>query len=499
MTRVLCIGNNTQATDTQARIISQDASMLCHGLLSDLDSLVADHSHSAQGYYHSSVYDIEFGKLLHICNQFDQVVLLDQPMEQWSHPDAFYKTLELISRVTCAVRVINPDMLLGFEFFSKLVQTNKSFCIFPFVEMLVNFDYTTVCCRSTTAVTKTKDLKNFGSDKNYVSIRKSMLSGELLPQHCSSCYRLESQGITSARQQETVEWANRLGLSTVDDLVKISSPAYYEIRPSNKCNLQCRMCSPADSHLIEKEYRTLGLLTNTARANKNSTGFDIVDFDNVKKIYVAGGEPTIMPEFYEFLDRCIDQDQTNIEILVNTNGTKLSQRFKDQLQHFSNFHFVFSIDGLGDLNHYIRWPSNWNMIVDNLQYLRHRSHKVTVNTTVSIYNISRLHQLFGFIDQKFPNTLIHCQLAENLSPFGFPDHGMAMNSLRLIQLLDCYKNDSLLASSIDGYLRVFGERHGVTDDLLAFFEFNDKLDISRNISLKDYLPELDRFRTAVST
>jgi pyruvate-formate lyase-activating enzyme len=494
MTKILCLGNNTRDTDTQTRKISHTAQVPCHGLLSDLDGVVTADSYASPGYYHSSVYDIEFGKLLDICNQFDGVVLLDQPVQQWSHPDAFYKTLELISQIKQPVEVVNSKMVQGFDYFSKLVQTNKSFCIFPFVEMLVNFDYTTVCCRSSTAVTKTKDLKDFGQDKNYVSIRKKMLAGELLPQHCSSCYKLENQGIISARQQETVEWANRLELLTVEDLAEISSPAYYEIRPSNKCNLQCRMCNPSDSHLIEKEYRTLGLLTDVTVTGKNSTGFDIVDFENVKKIYVAGGEPTIMPEFYEFLDRCIAHNKTDVEFLVNTNGTKLSERFKNQLQHFSNFHFVFSIDGFKDLNHYIRWPSDWNVIVDNLQYLKDHHHKVTVNTTVSIYNIARLHHLFEFIDSEFPNTTVHCQIAENLSPFDFPDHQLVIASLQQVQRLNCYKNDLLLASSIDGYLQWFYDHADTVPDLSLFFEFNDKLDRSRHIKLKDYLPELDQFR-----
>jgi pyruvate-formate lyase-activating enzyme len=323
-----------------------------------------------------------------------------------------------------------------------------------------------------------------------------MLQGESVDKHCNSCYRLENMGITSARQQETVEWANRLNLQSVDDLLKVSSPAYYEIRPSNKCNLQCRMCNPNDSHLIAREYRQLGLIDSTLIVEKNSTGFEIVDFISARKIYVGGGEPTIMPEFYEFLDRCIAEGHTDVEFLVNTNGTKLSERFQQQLKHFSNFHFIFSIDAFKDLNHYIRWPSDWDRIIENLHYLKQHRHSVTVNTTVSIYNIAKLHELFAFVDREFPNTLIHCQIADNVSPFLYPDISQALDSLHAVQSMNCYQNSPLLASSIDGYVRQFEQiqESGNQADLREFFKFNDLLDRSRNVQLEDYLPELAQHR-----
>lgn len=495
MKKILCLGNNTEDTDLQTRNLSIKSDLTCHGLLSDVDSTVTAQTFASPGFYHTSVYDIEFGKLLDICNQFDLITILDQPVEQWSHPDAFYQTLQLASKITKPVKFLNPGSKSGFDFFSEFVQTNKSFCIFPFIELLVNFDFTTVCCRSNTPITPIKNLVNFKQDKNYVNIRNKMLRGELLPEHCSACYNLENKGIISARQQETVEWANRLQIQSIEQLFELTGPTYYEIRPSNKCNLQCRMCNPHYSHLIEREYQQIGLIDkDKLLSKKNATGFDIVDFNTAKKIYVAGGEPTIMPEFYEFLDQCIKNNRTDIEFLVNTNGTKLSERFKSQLKYFSNFHFIFSIDGFNNLNHYIRWPSDWETIVDNFHYLRNHKHKVTVNTTVSIYNIVSLYELFEFIDNKFPNTLIHCQLADNLSPFMFPDAQLAIDSLIPIKNLNCYKNDVLLSSSIDGYINHFRTHKDTKIDLSKFFEFNDKLDQSRDIKLQDYLPVLEQHR-----
>ena len=49
--------------------------------------------------------------------------------------------------------------------------------------------------------------------------------------------------------------------------------------------------------------------------------FSFINFTNLKKLYVAGGEPTAMPEFYMFLDKCIGLKQTDFEFVINTNAT----------------------------------------------------------------------------------------------------------------------------------------------------------------------------------
>jgi len=495
--RVLCLGNNTEDTDVKTRALSQKAGQPCHGLLSSIESPLDSLSYQHRGYYHSSIYDLEFGQLVTLMGEFDRVIMLDQPIEEWSHPDAYYRTLQAISKTSTPVEFLNPTGQDTFNFFSRLVNENKSFCIFPFIELLVNYGHTTVCCRSTTPITNINDLEDFQKDENYNKIRKKMIKGEMLPEHCSQCYNLEKRGIISARQQETVEWAHRLNLKNINDLQKIKKPSYYEIRASNKCNLLCRTCNPENSHLIEREYRTLEIVPrNKTIRQKYTNGFEIIDFDSAKKIYIAGGEPTTMQEFYKFLDDCIEKNKTDIEILVNTNGTNITPKFKRLLKHFSNFQFIFSIDGYAQLNDYIRWPSKWNKIIDNWKYLKDHHHNVIINTTVSIYNISKLHSLYEFIDREFPNTLTHCSLLMSpkiMSPLHFPEPSLALTSLRSITKTQCYHNDPLFADFIDGLISQFENNHRSVD-LAEFFAFNDKLDASRSISLKDYVAELDKYR-----
>jgi pyruvate-formate lyase-activating enzyme len=499
MKKILCLGNNTRDTDNKSQLIAAEYSLPGRGLLSELENTILLEMYQDDGVYHSSIYDVEFGKLVWLCNQFDQVIMLDQPKDQWSHPDAYYRTIKVLESTDSVVVYRNPDSKTSIDYFENLVQVNKSFCIFPFIEMLVNFDSTTVCCRSNAPVVKLNDLKDFSTDPNYTKIRNKMINGEKLEKkYCGECYDLESRGMISARQQETVEWANRLNLKNIQDLKKIVSPAYYEIRPDNKCNLLCRSCNPSSSHLIDREYKKLQIIEHTQTQKRHVTGFDIINFDQLKKLYIAGGEPTIISKFYQFLDQCIDQKNTNFEILVNTNGTTLKEKLKQQLKYFSNFQFIFSIDGYDKLNHYIRYPSDWNSIIENWSYLREHGHKVFVNTTVSIYNIDTLDILCEYIDHKFPGTLIHLTILKHpefMSPFFHPDADKVLKSLQRIKTLMCYKNDHLFASIIDGLIQHFHYEHKINNDALTnFFVFNDRLDHSRNIFLNDYCDSLEQYR-----
>ena len=194
----------------------------------------------------------------------------------------------------------------------------------------------------------------------------------------------------------------------------------------------------------------------------------------------------------------MQENNTDFELLINTNGTKLSSKFKKLISNFRNLQFILSIDACESLNHYIRWPSDWNTIINNWRYLKNNGHKVTINTTVSIYNIHRLHELYQFIDQHFPGTLTHCSLTEFprcLSPWLFPEKKLVLDSLNLVRQTSCYKNDPLFASSIDGYLQFFmSETKYDQSTLDEFFKFNDLLDQSRSIRLVDYDAVLDSYR-----
>lgn len=491
--KILCLGNNSTATNNATSELALLNDSVNHGLISSLDTKIQI------GYYHTSIFDLAVGQIKELATQFDEVVLLDQPSDTWNHPDAFYLTVKIIDDIQNLVAVTKLCTSDNIKLFEDIVDTNKSFCIFPFIELLATNGVTTVCCRSSKPITNINDIKSWQKDPNYKIIRNKMIAGELLPEHCSTCYNYEAQGIKSARQQETVEWANRLELKSIEDLKQIETPVYYEVRPSNVCNLQCRTCNPENSNLIEKEYIQIGW--KEPNTTIKYTNFDFVNVDNLKKLYVAGGEPTAIIELYDFMQTCINNQNTDFEFLINTNVNKLNDRFLKLCGQFSNLQFIVSIDGFQKVNDYVRWPSSWENIIANTKKIS-LSYTISFNIVVSIYTISRLDQLLEFIDVNFPNLLVHCALAgfknDILNPNIFPDRDLVLRNIRKIKNLNCYKNDRLLQSFIDGMIHQFEISQSIDlEKLKLFFEFNDQLDKSRNIRLKDYIPELAQFRNLV--
>jgi MoaA/NifB/PqqE/SkfB family radical SAM enzyme len=331
-------------------------------------------------------------------------------------------------------------------------------------------------------------------DERYTSIRHSMLQGEKLP-HCENCYQQQAQGLISDRHTETLEWTNRLGLRHIDDLTDLQAPAYIEVRPNNRCNLMCRMCNPHSSHRIAKEYKQLGLV-RTVSSTPASDAFSGIDLAALKKLYVSGGEPLINPEFVQWLDQSRGQVSAQTEIMINTNGTRLPMRLRKLLPDWPNLQFIFSIDAFGSLNDYIRWPSSWHTILDHWRYLREAGHRVHVNTTVSIYNIHRLSELFEFIDQTWPDTLLHLNLVQDpdhISFQTFPDRDLAQKDLGRAQQCQVVKNNRLAGDT----LRYLSKQMHLEHDrshLERFFDFNDRLDQSRGTQLGFYDKILDSYR-----
>ena len=500
--KILCLGNNTEDTDIKTTALAAQAGTINHGLLSELDNSMSPALYHEQGYYHTSIFDIAWANLTSLANEFDQVIMLDQPKEEWTHPNAWMNTIKLVSGLGDKGQFIDQSYAEYLSYFENLLDDNKTFCIHPFIQLHVVGKDAVLCCLSSDPVAALNTLEDFGTDARYQNIRNKMLQGEKIS-NCNRCYRTESQGRVSDRQIATVEWANRLNLKNLDDLTKISTPAFYDIRPSSKCNLMCRMCRPENSHLIEKEYKAIGLIPKLPVQSLRATGFDIIQYDNLKQVTIAGGEPTIMPELYRWLDDCVSNGRTDFEIQIQSNGNKISSILKNLTKHFSDFSFAFSIDAYSELNRYIRWPSDWDTTVENLKYFYDSKCTVVITSTISIYNVWNLGEFFEFLDQNFPNIYINFSMVTGpscMAPTLFPDHDLALQGLYKAKQSKVVKNhNKKIEIIIDSLIDYFSKKPALdVEKLKEFFDINDKLDISRSVSLKDYVPALDKFRSVVN-
>jgi sulfatase maturation enzyme AslB (radical SAM superfamily) len=497
--KILCIGNETEDTDHRVSQLAADNNTVNHGLIMRSTFVASD-----PGYYHATVTDIPPGAIAHIALNFDQIIMLDQPKESYPHWKSFVGTFRLmhdLEQTGHNVVYRDNECNKNIGYWHNMLRENKSICFYPFLGLIDNLGSTGVCPKNVDAFTQVGNIKDWQTNAKYNAIREKMLRGEAVTEWCNDCYRQESFGQESTRQFETLEWTTRLDFTSVADFCKIDAPAYYELRPNNKCNIMCRTCDNARSHLIEQEWKTINI--PLLHYTPSNIGFDQVDFDAVKRVYVGGGEPTVMAEFYDFLTRCIAQGHTDFELVIGTNGMKFSDKIMRLFSHFSDVCFSISFDGYKKVGDYIRWGSDFDTVTANAHMLLDRGHKVGLQTVFSVYNATRMHEIFEFYDREFPNSSSLVQFAnfaeDIMNPYNHPCPDLVIDSMkRCTQTQVYYSNGRSCKTQVDAMLDWYTNRYQLNvDKLKKFYEFNDQLDKSRGSLLADYIPELAQARSMI--
>ena len=497
--KILCLGTNSSITDTETYKLAESDQTINHGLITDSNFIPTEF-----GYYHTTIVDLSIGSIIKLAEKFNKIILLDQPIEEWEHPtvlETTYKIIIKLDQLGYPVEYKNNENIKKSDYWHNLVQENKSFCIHPWTLQIEENGQVVLCPRSSVKISdkKLSDI-NWQTDADYQIIRQNMLEGKPLPDYCSYCYNYENKGIESYRQFETKEWTTRLHLTSIDDLKNITHPYFYDVRLSNKCNLMCRSCKPEHSHLIDKEFKKFNITYPGVQSFKYSK-LDHVNIDTLTpktRVYLTGGDPTVISEVYTWMEKCIKHNKIDFDFTLGTNGQKISKRFLNLTDHFTNLNFSISLDGYGKVNDYWRWGSDFNTVVKNMHLLESHGHNISILCVPGIYNVTNLHLLLEFLDREFPSTTIYMQLnhLKFQTAFNHPNAKLVVESMgRCKQTSVYYSNGKSCKTTIDSLYDYYS--NNPTCDLKSlkeFFEYNDKLDQARNVRLADYIPELEACR-----
>ena len=499
--KILCVGNNDASTHVHVNNLALENNSTNHGLIDKFD-FVPEQS----GYYHTTVVDLPWGKLIDLAKKFDTVLMIDQPQSEWTHWKCLQATVKLmITLEKLGVNTVfrdNQNVKKILYWIDLVYKKNSSMCIYPWVNLVNNGPNLKLCSRDKSTVTTTEKFQNWATDPSYTSVRQSMLQGERLPSHCQTCYQYENLGMESYRQFETLDWVTQLEIGSVEELDKIARPYFYEVHNGNHCNLKCRGCEPAYSDSIEREFKKFKIVPpRPLKELPSSYSMDLINIDLLdhrSSVYFQGGEPTIMPEVREFMRSCIEKNKTDFFLTMCTNGVKIADEFLDLIGHFSNTNFSFSIDGYDRVNDYWRSGSTWSKVIANAHMLESLGHSVSINTVPGIYNVTNMHRLFEFLDREFPMTAIYMQI--NYLPwqsaYNHPLHELVIESMQKCQQTSIYhSNGKSCKTSIDSILHHY-TNNPVCDlkALKEFFDYNDQLDRVRGTCLADYIPELETAR-----
>jgi organic radical activating enzyme len=378
------------------------------------------------------------------------------------------------------------------------------------------------------------------NSKTLKEIRKCILKNEWHPE-CIRCKNETKAKIFSRNSFESEKWLeyvnkdDALKFTNKDGSIKSSDfpLRHFDLRFGNLCNLKCRMCGSSDSNAWYKEqYETLGYKIfnhDNLELIKDGDKYYVLDdpyawYDNdyfwedlkthiksMKFCYMVGGEPLLIKKHYKFLEKCIEAGVSKgIEIEYNTNGTYLPEYTKELWKEFRFVYFGVSIDGVGKINEYIRYPSKWNTIENNLRKLDSYASniKMWISATVMVYNILHIPEFFQWkLEQNYikmkptknrpiiSTHLLHTPSFLNIKIF--PKESKNYIKELFTSLIINFQKETDYPKIVkmnyqkllEGYIN-FMFQEDYSSKIPEFIEYNNKLDNSRKQNLDDFIPGL---------
>ena len=164
---------------------------------------------------------------------------------------------------------------------------------------------------------------------------------------------------------------------------------------TSKCNLRCKTCNiwKTPSKKFNKELTTKEI----KKTFKNLS-------PNFSWLTISGGEPFLRKDFVDII-KTAKQELPSLSIIsINTNGTLkkeiISSLNQIALLEIPNIYLTFSIDGPKEIHDKIRgtkgsFEKTWNNYIEVKRLFAHNPNiRVSIETTLSDYNISHLHNFF---------------------------------------------------------------------------------------------------------
>ncbi|MGZ3690450.1 MAG: twitch domain-containing radical SAM protein [Pseudobdellovibrio sp.] len=406
-----------------------------------------------------------------------------------------------------------------------------NFCILPFIHVATDpSGEVRYCCKSEHILNEKSQPLNLTDDSlerawngpEQKTMRLQMLEGKK-PEACKSCWREEDLGRYSKRMVENYKFRDPKYESRIEEArqnggaVK-SHPIYFDLRLGNLCNLKCRTCSPYFSSRWAAEapnwqndplFSSLYSITNKNMSWYQSPKFkkdlDII-LPAIEELYVTGGEPTLIPELFDFLQLCVaTKHSRHIRLRISSNLVILKNEFLQLLGEFSEVFFSPSLDAVGARNDWLRSPSTWTQLVPNFDKIFSLKNKtrlsIEVNCTVSVFNVLYLHELTEFLKHKasefaFPVTIQLSPLRDPsmMQPGLLPQalHEKALSGFKLIEKNspDILRSENDLTSLVSILQAGPTDEKYIYENLRQLAHHTQTLDELRKEKFSEVFPEL---------
>jgi|688.fasta_scaffold288005_1 sulfatase maturation enzyme AslB (radical SAM superfamily) len=266
-------------------------------------------------------------------------------------------------------------------------------------------------------------LDEYWNSQSVKDIQQQMLYGKSAIKECRKCKQDETNFGSSMRTDALRDY----GFDSADlyeqelsnkGWLDAKSPTRLEIHVGNTCNLKCLTCCPRDSSMFLDEDRRLNISNYRQKDFSYSEDqineiFDFVNSHNIDILDLRGGESMLIPLIKNRLLSMPEKTYKNTKLRVQTNGTLYNEHWKNIFEKFHNIEIMISIDGFGPVNEYVRFPSNWVEIDENVDHFRsHNPGNMYINTVVSNISVLRLDELLAWCYEKN----VYCHLSPLTNP-----------------------------------------------------------------------------------
>jgi MoaA/NifB/PqqE/SkfB family radical SAM enzyme len=278
----------------------------------------------------------------------------------------------------------------------KDLLTNSHFCPMPWTGIMYNFDGTVKnCIRSAGPIGNIKDqpIETILSGMTNQDTQFRMLQ-KMPGERCRPCYELETEKRSFDIISDRVFYIRELK-SVPLDTYRVANHDLHsiDIRWTNLCNFACVYCYPQFSSRWSEE---LGV-THAIPTEEQKNSFKEYIFKHaqqLKHVYMAGGEPLLMKENLELLE-LLQKLNPEVNLRINTNLSKTNTRVFDKICEFKNVHWTVSVESMKQEFEYIRHGGKWLDFLDNLNTIKQLDHKISFNMLHFLLNYN---SIFGCVD-----------------------------------------------------------------------------------------------------
>ena len=247
----------------------------------------------------------------------------------------------------------------------------------------------------------TDSIQDVAQSKTMKQLRKTFLSGKLDPSICSNCILRESSQGSSMRTMINEQFAHvaesALNNTEADGTYTDFGIRFMDFVWSSKCNFKCVHCNPsvssslASSPELRSAFGYNGPTVQTLSSLREGLKDELfTSLETVESIHFNGGEPFLIDEHFELLDRLIDLDRTQVKLWIHTNGSLLNNGKRDvitYLKKFPNSKISMSHDGHGARGEFLREGYNDSKFKEVYQELSKVAGQVRISHCIHALNI----------------------------------------------------------------------------------------------------------------